>query len=186
MKKFVKKDMPLWNLRRYLEPGPVVLVSSAWKGAHNIMAMGWHMIMEFQPLLIGCYIWTQNHSFGMIRKSKECVFNLPTVDLASTVVSIGNSSGRDIDKFKTFQLTPEPALKVSAPLIKECYANFECKLIDSSLVNKYSLFIFEVVKAHAATAPKFPQTIHYRGDGQIMVSGPTVSKYRKQFKPENL
>ncbi|MCE5317072.1 MAG: flavin reductase family protein [Parachlamydia sp.] len=186
MKKYVKKDFPVWKVRRFIEPGPIVLVSSAWKGETNIMTMGWHMIMEFQPSLIGCYIWTQNHSFEMIRKSKECVINVPTVDIASTVVSIGNSSGRDIDKFEAFHLTPLPAQKVSAPLIQECYANFECKLIDSSLINKYSLFIFEVVKAHVATSPKFPQTIHYRGDGLFMVSGPTVSKYRKKFKPENL
>lgn len=186
MKKYVKKDFPVWDVRRFLEPGPIVLVSSAWKGSQNIMTMGWHMIMEFQPSLIGCYIWTQNYSFDLIRKSKECVFNIPTLELASTVVSIGNSSGRDIAKFEAFHLTPEPAQKVSAPLIKECYANFECKLIDSSLINKYSLFIFEVVKAHVATSPKFPQTIHYRGDGLFMISGPTVSKYRKKFKPENL
>ncbi len=148
--------------------------------------MGWHMIMEFQPSLIGCYIWTANHSFNMIRKSKECVINIPTVDLANTVVRIGNCSGRDLNKFEEFKLTPLAGEKVSAPLIKECYANFECKLVDSSLINKYSLFILEVVKAHVATSPKFPETIHYRGDGLFMIAGPTVKTYRKLFKPEYL
>ncbi|CUI17420.1 conserved hypothetical protein [Candidatus Protochlamydia naegleriophila] len=186
MKRYVKKDFPVSNVRRFIEPGPIVLVSSAWKDEINIMTMGWHMIMEFQPSLIGCYIWTANHSFNMIRKSKECVINIPTVDLANTVVRIGNCSGRDLNKFEEFKLTPLAGEKVSAPLIKECYANFECKLVDSSLINKYSLFILEVVKAHVATSPKFPETIHYRGDGLFMIAGPTVKTYRKLFKPEYL
>src|SRR6266446_285655 len=181
-----KKDLPVSKIRRFLEPGPIVLVSSAWKGERNIMTMGWHMVMGFEPSLIGCYIWDENHSFDMIRKSKECVINIPTADLAATVVSIGNSSGRDIDKFAEFRLTAETAAGVGAPLIRECYANFECKLVDSSLINKYNLFVLEVVKAHAATSPRFPKTIHYRGDGVFMISGENTSRFRAKFKPENL
>lgn len=186
MKNYTKKDFPVSNVRRFLEPGPIVLVSSAWKDKTNIMTMGWHMIMEFEPSLIGCYIWSENASRNMIQKSKECVINIPTVDIAATVVKIGNCSGRDVNKFETFNLTPVPGKKVEAPLIKECYANFECKLVDSSLIKKYSLFVFEVVKAHVAVSPKFPKTIHYRGDGLFMVAGPTIGTFRKFFRPENL
>jgi len=186
MKRYVKKDFPVSEVRRFLEPGPIVLVSSQWKGESNIMTMGWHLIMEFEPSLIGCYIWNANHSFSMVRQSKECVINIPTVELATQVVRIGNCSGRDVSKFEAFKLSPIKGEKVDAPLIKECYANLECKLIDSSLIKKYSLFILEVVKAHVAISPKFPKTIHYRGDGLFMISGPTTSKYRKLFKPENL
>ena len=186
MPNYIKKDFPTDNVRRFLEPGPIVLVSSAYKGETNIMTMGWHMIMEFQPSLIGCYIWTANHSFEMIRKSKQCVINIPTEDLAARVVKIGNSSGRDIDKFAEFGLSPKPGTHVGAPLIEECYANFECRLKDSSLIRKYSLFVLEVVKAHVATSPKYPKTIHYRGDGEFMVSGANTSRYRKLFKPRML
>ena len=185
MKRFGKTDFPVENIRRFIEPGPVVLVSSAWKDERNIMTMGWHMVMEFSPSLIGCYIWTENHSFGLIRKSKECVFNIPTVDIAETVVAIGNCSGRDIDKFAKFGLTAQPAEKVNAPLIAECYANLECKLYDARLVKKYSLFVFEVVKAHAARNPKHPRTIHYQGNGQFMVAGGQLN-LRRKFKPEML
>lgn len=185
MKKYSKRNFPVDQIRRFIEPGPIVLVSSAWKQETNIMTMGWHMVMEFQPSLIGCYIWTENHSFDMIRKSKECVFNLPTVELAKIVVDIGNTTGAAINKFEKFNLTALPATKVKAPLIQECYANLECKLVDSSLIHKYSLFIFEVVKAHAAMRPKNPTTIHYRGDGQFMVSGKSLN-LRKRFKPEML
>ena len=186
MSTFTKKDYPTSQVRRFLEPGPIVLVSSAWKGKTNIMTMGWHMIMEFEPSLVGCYIWSENHSFDMIRKSKECVINVPTVDIGAKVVGIGNSSGRDVDKFEEFELTAMPGDKVKAPLIGECFANFECKLVDRSLIRKYSLFVLEVVKAHVATSPAYPRTMHYRGDGVFMISGENTSKYRKHFKPQNL
>lgn len=186
MMKYRKKDFPVSEIRRFLEPGPIVLVSCAWKQAANIMTMGWHMVMGEEPSLIGCYVWNENHSFGMIRKSRECVINIPEVELAATVVGIGNSSGRETDKFKEFGLTAEQGRKVKAPLIKECYANLECRLADSSLINRYSLFVLEVVKAHVPPSPRFPRTLHYRGDGLFMISGPTVSQYRRRFKPQNL
>lgn len=185
MKTYQKKNFPLTKIRRFLEPGPIVLLSSAHKGKANIMTLGWHMMLGFSPALVGCFIWDQNHSFEMIRRGKQCVINLPTFDLIDSVISIGNTSGRDIDKFQQFHLTPALASKVDAPLIAECYANFECELIDTSLINKYSLFIFQVVKAHVATSPKYPQTVHYRGDGVFMISGPSRS-YRKRFKAQNL
>src|SRR5690242_10243550 len=71
MRKYHMRDFPVDDVRRYLEPGPIVLVSSAWRNKTNIMTMGWHMVMGFEPSLIGCYIWDQNHSFNMIRKSRE-------------------------------------------------------------------------------------------------------------------
>jgi flavin reductase (DIM6/NTAB) family NADH-FMN oxidoreductase RutF len=186
MPKYTKTDFPVSNVRRFLEPGPIVLVSSAHNGETNIMTMGWHMIMEFVPSLIGCYIWTENHSFEMIRKSRQCVINIPTEDIAAKVVKIGNSSGGEIDKFAEFGLTAKPGEHVRAPLIDECFASFECKLVDSALIRKYSLFVFEVVKAHVATSSKYPKTIHYRGDGEFMISGAETAKYRKLFKPEML
>ena len=186
MNRYQKRDLPVEKVRRFLEPGPIVLVSSKWRGATNIMTMGWHMVMGLEPSLIGCYIWDANHSFEMLRRSKECVINIPTEDIAAKVVGIGNSSGRDIDKFEKFRLTAAPSKKVSAPLIAECYANFECRLADSSLINKYSLFVWEVVKAHAASSPRYPRTIHYRGDGIFMLSDGNTSRYRRLFKSQNL
>jgi flavin reductase (DIM6/NTAB) family NADH-FMN oxidoreductase RutF len=185
MKAYRKQDFPVSNIRRFLEPGPIVLVSSAHRGEHNIMTMGWHMVMEFEPSLVGCFIWDQNHSFSLIRRSKECVINIPTLDLIDAVIGIGNNHGPKPDKFQRFGLTPVTATKVNAPLIAECYANFECKLLDTSLINRYSLFVFEVVKAHVANRPRYPKTVHYRGDGIFMISGRSVS-YRRRFKPENL
>ncbi|WP_137045128.1 flavin reductase family protein [Pseudolabrys sp. FHR47] len=182
MKPIRKTDFPVAEVRRFLEPGPVVLVSSAYKGERNIMTMGWHTVMEFTPALVGCVISSGNHSFELIRRSRQCVINVPTVDLASVVAQIGNCSGADTDKFATFKLTAEEADEVKAPLIGECNANLECKLHDGRLIDRYNFFIFEVVKAHAARTPKYPKTIHYRGEGQFMVSGRSLN-LRRHFRP---
>jgi flavin reductase (DIM6/NTAB) family NADH-FMN oxidoreductase RutF len=180
-----KTDFPVSQIRRYLEPGPIVLVSSAWKGKTDIMTMGWHTVMEFTPSLVGCVIAGGNYSFDLIRKSRECVINLPTLRLLDEVVGIGNCSGAEVDKFERFGLTAVPATIVKAPLIGECHASFECKLVDARLVARYNFFIFEVVKAHVARRPKHPETLHYTGEGVFMIAGKTVGR-RAKFKPEYL
>ena len=136
MKRYKKEDFPVEKIRRFLEPGPVVLVSSAHDGEQDIMTMGWHMILGDGPSLVGCFIWDQNHSRELIHASQECVINLPTFDLIDAVIGVGNTHGPEVDKFEEFGLTPGKAKKVAAPLIEECYANFECKLVDDSQVEQ--------------------------------------------------
>lgn len=180
-----KEPVPLDKVRRYLEPGPIVLVSSVWEGQRNIMTMGWHTVMAFSPSLLGCVISAGNHSFEMVRRSGECVINLPTTALTEQVIGIGNSSGADIDKFDHFDLSAGAAEKVAAPRIQECYAHFECRLVDDGLVDRYNFFIWEVVHAEAATSPEYPETLHYTGDGVFMVAGEVISR-RDQFLPQML
>lgn len=177
-----KTSFPVSRVRQYLEPGPIVLVSSHHRGETNIMTMGWHTVMEFTPSLVGCMISNGNHSFELIRQSGACVINVPSTALTDKVVGIGNTSGVEIDKFAHFDLTPQKARKVKAPLIGECFANFECRLHDDALVDAYNFFIFEVVAAHVAKSPSTPQTLHYRGGGSFMVSGKIISR-RSKFRP---
>lgn len=181
----VKKDFPVSQARRYLEPGPIVLVSSRWQGETNIMTFGWHTVLEFSPSLVGLMISAGNHSFELIRNSRECVVNVPTTALTDTVVRIGNTSGEEIDKFQEFGLTADEPHEIEAPLIRECHASFECRLYEDALVDRYNFFIFEVVKAHVATSPKHPETLHYTGQGIFMVSGKVISR-RSLFRPERL
>ncbi len=185
MRTYSKKDFPVSKIRQILEPGPVVLVSSAWKGKNNIMTMGWHTVLEFSPSLVGCVIAEGNVSFEMIRKSRECVLNVPAAGLLDKVVGIGNCDGDEVDKFERFRLTPVPAAKVGAPLIRECFANLECRIADTRLVKAYNFFVLEVVKAHVATAPKYPKTVHYRGEGTFITSGRVVDKGAKFTKFKN-
>ncbi len=185
VKNYKKKDFPVDTVRRFLEPGPIVLVSSQYKNETNIMTLGWQTVISFEPSLVTCFIWDQNHSYELIRKSKECVINIPESHMLDTVVGIGNTTGAEIDKFEEFAITKVKAHTVKAPMIKECYANFECKLFDDKLIKNYSLFVFEIVKAHVAISPKYPKTVHYTGDGVFMISGEHVSR-KKKFLPDRL
>lgn len=83
-----------------------------------------------------------------------------------------------------FDVRSTPA-RVEVPLIAECPVSLECVLKDARLVRAYNFFIFEVVQAHAAKSPKYPRTIHYRGEGQFMVAGRQMS-LRKRFRPAML
>lgn len=171
----VKKSLPLSKVYRLLEPGPVLLVTSVGKGKADIMAMSWHMMIEFEPPLVGCVISNRNHTFSLVKATKECVINIPTVELAAEVVGCGNTSGRRTDKFKQFRLTPEAGSLVKAPLIDECYANLECKVIDTRMVAAYNVFILEVLKAWIDPSRKNPRTMHHRGKGTFMVAGRTIT-----------
>ena len=170
----VKKSLPLSEVYRLLEPGPVVLVSTMKGKQSNVMTMSWHMMVDFEPPIVACIISNRDYTFDIIRKTKECVINIPTVELAKKVVECGNASGKEIDKFKRFGLTPVKAASVKAPLVDECYANLECKVIDTSMVNKYGLFILEVVGAWIDRSYKKPKTIHHQGKGTFVVDGEII------------
>lgn len=172
---YTKQDVPLEKIRRYLEPGPIVLVSSSWEGRRNIMTMGWHTVMEFSPSLVGCVIASGNHSFEMVRQSRECVINLPTMALLDAVVGIGTTSGVEVDKFERFGLTPEAVEGVAAPAIRECHSHFACRLHDDSLVDKYNFFIWEVIAVRAVGCRSIPRPVHYAGDSVFIVAEKVIS-----------
>jgi len=168
------KNLPLSKVYQLLEPGPVVLLTTARKGRANVMVMSWHMMVEFEPPLIACVVSNANFSHAALRATKECVIAVPALELARKVVAIGNCSGRDVDKFKRFALTPVPAQRVAPPLLAECFANLECKVVDTHLVNKFNLFVLEVVKAWHDPARKNPRTIHHHGYGSFVVDGEQI------------
>ena len=169
-----KKSFPLSKVYGLLEPGPVVLVTTSRKGVPNIMTLSWHTMMEFEPPLVGCVISGRNYSFDTLLATRECVINIPTAELAKKVVAVGNCSGRKVDKFAAFGLTPLAATHVKTPLIAECYANLECRVADTRLVNKYNFFVLEVLKAWIDPARKDPRTLHHRGKGVFTVAGETI------------
>lgn len=169
-----RRSLPLSKVYGLLEPGPVVLVTTAYENRRDVMTMSWHMMLEFEPPLVACVMSDRNHSFGLMKASRECVINIPAVELAEKVVACGNASGAKTDKFKRFGLTPLPASQVGAPLIAECHASLECRVVDTRMVSKYDLFVLEVVQAWIDPAVKDPRTLHHRGHGRFMVAGETI------------
>ena len=165
------RALPLAQVYRLLEPGPVVLVSTARAGRADLMAMSWHTMMEFEPPLIGCVMSASHLSYDNVLATRECVIAIPTVEIAKQVVGCGNASGRTVDKFARFGLTALPASRVRAPLVAECYASLECRLADTTLARKYNFLVLRVVQAWIDPARKHPRTLHHMGRGLFMVAG---------------
>jgi len=86
-----RKSFPLSKVYGLLEPGPVVLLTTALAGRANIMTMSWQTMLEFEPPLVGCVISNGNHSFGLLQASNEGVINIPSVEIAKKVVGCGNT-----------------------------------------------------------------------------------------------
>ena len=169
------KELRLNKAFMFLEPGPVILVTTTSGEKNNIMTISWHMVMDFTPqfaLLTGAW----NFSYEALVKNKECVLAVPTVDISKKVVEIGACSGSDTDKFKKFKLTPLKAKSVKAPLIKECLANIECRVTD--YIEKHNIFILDAVYAWIDPVRKERRTIHANGDGTFVVDGRTIN-YRE-------
>jgi flavin reductase (DIM6/NTAB) family NADH-FMN oxidoreductase RutF len=151
-----------------MESGPVVLVTTHDGKRNNVMTISWTMVLDFTPAFAICTgAW--NHSFAALRKSRECVIAVPTVDMLDRVVGIGTCSGADTDKFAEFGLTPLPGEVVKAPLIKECLANIECKVVE--LIKRHNIVVLEGVAAWVNPARKEKRTLHAVGDGTFIVDG---------------
>lgn len=156
-----------------MESGPVVLVTTHDGKKSNIMTISWTMVMDFTPrFAITTGEW--NYSFRALKKTRECVIAIPTVDMLDKVVGIGTCSGIDTDKFARFKLTPLPGSRVKAPLIKECLANIECRVVD--IVSKHNIVVLEAVAAHVASARREKRTVHAVGDGTFIVDGRRLNR----------
>jgi flavin reductase (DIM6/NTAB) family NADH-FMN oxidoreductase RutF len=169
----VMKRMQISKAFTLMESGPVVLVTTNDSEKNNIMTISWTMVVDFTPLFaITTGPW--NYSYAALHKSRECVIAIPTVDLIDQVVGVGTCSGSDTDKFKKFGLTPVMGKHVRSPLIKECLANIECKVID--IVKKHNIVVLEGVAAYFDSSRKEKRTIHAIGDGTFVVDGRKLNR----------
>jgi flavin reductase (DIM6/NTAB) family NADH-FMN oxidoreductase RutF len=169
-----RRAYPLAKVYGLIEPGPVVLLTTAGPDRPNVMTLSWLMPVEFEPPQVACVLSNRDYSYDLLRASGECALNIPTVELADKVVAVGNCSGREVDKFAAFGLTAVPGRRVAAPLVGECWASLECRLHDQGMAKRYGLFILEVVRAVVDTAIRDPRTLHHRGRGAFMVAGETI------------
>ncbi len=162
------KKLRLGKVFTLLESGPVVFVTTNDGETDNIMTISWTMVLDFAPVFaITTGPW--NHSYAALRKTKECVISIPTVDLIDQVVGVGTCSGVDTDKFEKYGLTPIKGTQVRAPLIRECLANIECRVVD--IIRKHNILVLEGVAACFNGSRKEKRTIHAVGDGTFIVDG---------------
>ena len=169
------RKMPIRKAFTLMESGPVVLVTTHHGESNNIMTISWTMVLDFTArFALTTGPW--NYSYAALRKTGECVISIPTVDLIDQVVGIGACSGAGTDKFEKFGLTPVKGKYVRSPLIKECLANIECKVID--IVKKHNIVVLEGVAAYFDSSRKEKRTIHAIGDGTFVVDGRKLNRRR--------
>jgi flavin reductase (DIM6/NTAB) family NADH-FMN oxidoreductase RutF len=169
------RELKLGKAFTLMEPGPVVLVTTRDRKKNNIMTISWTMVLDFTPVFaIATGEW--NHSYAALRKNRECVIAVPTVDMLDQVVGIGTCSGADTDKFAKFKLTPVQGKVVKAPLIKECLANIECKVVD--IVGRHNIVVLDAVAAYVDSARREKRTVHAVGDGTFIVDGRKLDRRR--------
>ena len=162
------KELPLAKAFVLIEPGPVTLVTTAIGRRKNVMTISWTMVMDFTPKL-AFVTGPWNHSYQALVETGECVIAIPSADMSETVVKIGTCSGADTDKFRKFGLTPAKAKMVKAPLVAECIANIECRVIEH--VTRHDLFVLEGVRAWIDPAASKRRTFHAVGDGTFVADG---------------
>lgn len=167
------ESLPMSRVFTLIEPGPVVLVTTNDGQKDNVMTISWTMVLDFTAkFAMTTGPW--NYSYTALQESRECVIAIPTVDLIDTVVGVGSCSGADTDKFTKFQLTRLKAQHVRAPILKECLANIECRVVD--IVTLYNIVVLEGVAAYVDRAREEKKTLHAVGDGTFRVDGRKIDR----------
>lgn len=158
-----------------IEPGPVVLVSTFDGRRSNLMTLSWTMVVDFTPrFAITTGEW--NHSYAALRRTRECVIAVPGADMLDAVVGIGTCSGADMDKFAGFGLTARAGRVVRAPLVAECLANIECRVVE--IIGRHHIVVLEGVAAWTNPRRRERRTLHAVGDGRFVVDGRTLDRRR--------
>jgi flavin reductase (DIM6/NTAB) family NADH-FMN oxidoreductase RutF len=161
-----------------LESGPVVFVTTSDGKKDNVMTISWTMVVDFTPVFaITTGPW--NYSYAALRKSRECVIAIPAADQIDQVVGVGTCSGADTDKFAKFGLTRMKGRRVRAPLITECLANIECRVVD--IIGRHAIVVLEGLAAYVDASRREQRTLHAVGDGTFIVDGRRIDR-RKMMR----
>jgi len=152
----------------YLESGSVLLVTTSDGKKDNVMTISWQMVLDFTPRIAICSgEW--NESFETILRTKQCALCVPAVDMIEKVVGIGTVHASECDKFKHFHLKKQKATKIKAPLVADCLAALECKLID--YVKPHGILVLDGVQLWENPLKKERRVIHANGDGTFFADG---------------
>ena len=100
----MRRNLDELDARRLLAGGPVLLVSTSYRGRHNVMPVAYAMTLSIVPPLIGIAMHPSRYSYDIIRKTDEFALNIPTRELLHHVQYLGSLSGADFDKLELTKL----------------------------------------------------------------------------------
>ena len=162
------EEMPLGKAFTLLEPGPVTWVVTHDGRRANVMTISWTMVLDFDARFAIC-TGPWNSSYAALEATRECVIAIPPAELLDAVVGVGTCSGKSVDKFARCGLHTQPARHVRAPLITDCIAAVECRVVD--IVEAHSIVVLEGVAAWTTPALRGARMLHAVGDGTFVADG---------------
>ena len=162
----------------YLESGSVLLVTSHDRKKDNVMTISWQMVLDFTPRFAIC-TGSWNDSFDTILRSKQCTLCVPAVDMLDKVVDIGTVHASECDKFKHFKLKTQKPAKVKSPLLTDCLAAIECKVVD--YMQEHGILVLDGVQLWENPRKKERRVIHANGDGTFFADGEFYNR-RKEMR----
>lgn len=133
-------------LQHYPKLATVVTVKA--KERENALAIAWHCALSFKPPLYGVAISPKRFSYELILEAKEFAINFLPIESVRLIAAVGRTSGRELNKFERFQIAIEKPVKISAPILKDAYAAYECKLVAHHTYGDHEWFVGEVVATH--------------------------------------
>lgn len=184
----MKKEVDLNKAKWLVEPGCVVLVTSGSTGNPNVMTFSWQTpVNNADPCLIILSISHVRYSYELIKENHELVINVPGEELLDATHFVGYVTGKGIDKFSEAGLTVTAAKVVEPPLIEECAAHLECRVVQIFEMESHDLLVCEVVRAVAEAdyfdgrwIPEKFCTLHYLGGNKYGLMTQMVEAHRKK------
>ncbi len=137
------------DARRILNPGPVAIVTTAWRGMVNAAPIAWTAPLSIEPPLVACVIHPHRHTADMIRFSDGFAINIPGPRLLKQTAFLGTQTGLNNNKLEASGLELFNPLSIDAPLIEGCLAWIECTLQDVIRTGDHTLFVGSPVKVQA-------------------------------------
>jgi flavin reductase (DIM6/NTAB) family NADH-FMN oxidoreductase RutF len=147
------KELDVAAFWRLLKPEVVAWAVAEHEGKRSICPLGWTMRTSATPPMVAISVAPSRFTHGLIEGSGAFVLAYPGRELAQATATFGSRSGRDVDKFEKAGVTTLPARQVAAPIVAECMANLECRVVDRFTTGDHSIFVGEVVAAWAQEEP---------------------------------
>jgi len=145
MPKIVTEDIGKFS---HHYPKVAVIVTASARGRDDAMTAAWHSSISLKPPLYGIAIASKRFTYQLITESREFGINFILSEKASLAAAIGGTSGQQMDKFERFNIKKEKPLKTAAPILKDSYAAYECKLVDSKPYGDHLWIVGEIVAVH--------------------------------------
>lgn len=139
-------------------PGMIALVTAHYNCNNNIMAAGWHTYISIEPPIYGVAIGKERYTHSLVKESNSFAINFLPYEKAEIIMRVGSISGREQNKFEALGLPFDEGITISAPILKDAYIAYECKVIDQNTYGDHDWIVGEITEC-------------YRDDAKFLANG---------------